>query len=292
MSQTVQVATIPADGVEVFYRYAGPVDAPVVLLLHGFPSSSFQYRNLISILAAKYRVIAPDIPGFGFTKVPAERKYQYTFESFSKTISAFIDALKIVSFAVYIFDYGAPTGLRIALERPSAVKAIITQNGNAYVEGFGKDAWAPVEKFWKTNSTEDREIVRGTLLTKDFTKWQYEYGTPTDRVAKIAPETYTLDWALMSGKENQEIQLDIFYDYQNNVPLYEKFQEYFRNSKVPILATWGKNDILFIPPGAEAFKKDSPNAVVEFVDAGHFAVESHTAEIGEKILKFFEKNGF
>jgi pimeloyl-ACP methyl ester carboxylesterase len=247
---------------------------------------------VIPILATKYRVVAPDIPAFGFTKVPAERNYQYTFDSFAQTITAFLDVLEIKEFAVYIFDYGAPIALRIALERPSAVKAIVSQNGNAYVDGFGMDAWAPIMQLWKTNSTEDREKVRSIMLTPEMTKWQYEFGTPAEKLGQIAPETYTLDWALMSTKEQQDIQLDIFYNYQTNVPLYEKFQEYFRTSNVPILATWGKNDILFIAPGAEAYKKDSANVVVDNVDGGHFALETHTAEIAEKILKFFANHGF
>jgi pimeloyl-ACP methyl ester carboxylesterase len=291
MSTTIRLGNVEADGVSVFYREAGPSGAPVILLLHGFPASSFQFRKLIPLLAPKYRVVAPDIPGFGFTKVPAERKYKYTFESFARTISQFLDALTIKSFAVYIFDYGAPTALRIALERPQAVTAIITQNGNAYVEGFGKDVWAPIEKYWESQSEEDRAKVRAAMLNYDITKWQYEYGTPADRLHEIGPETYNLDWALMSSEEQQNIQLDIFNDYRTNVPLYPKFQEYFRTSKVPILATWGKNDLIFVYPGAEAFKRDSPNVEIRPLDAGHFAVETHTQEIADNILDFLSKNG-
>jgi len=291
MSTIIKLATVEADGVTVFYREAGPSDAPVILLLHGFPSSSFQFRKLIPLLATKYRVVAPDIPGFGFTKVPAGRQYDYKFASFAKTIGAFIDVLNIKSFAVYIFDYGAPTALRLALERPKAITAIITQNGNAYVEGFGADAWAPIQAYWASNNKEDREKVRNVMLTYDFTKFQYEHGTPTDRLSQVSPETYTLDWALMSSKEQQEIQLDIFKDYGSNVPLYPQFQEYFRTSKVPILAAWGKNDIIFVYPGAEAFKRDSPNVEIVPLDAGHFVVESHPQELADLIFKFFEKNG-
>jgi pimeloyl-ACP methyl ester carboxylesterase len=291
MSTITKLGTVEADGVTVFYREAGPANAPVVLLLHGFPSSSFQFRNLIPLLATKYRVVAPDLPGFGFTNVPAERKYEYKFASFAKTIGAFIDVLSIKSFAVYIFDYGAPTALRLALERPDAVTAIVTQNGNAYVEGFGADAWKPLQTYWASNSSEDREKVRGIMLTPGFTKFQYEHGTPADRLSQVSPETYTLDWALMSSPEQQEIQLDIFKDYGSNVPLYPQFQEYFRKSKVPILAAWGKNDIIFVYPGAEAFKRDSPNVEIHPLDAGHFAVESHPQELADLILKFFEKYG-
>jgi pimeloyl-ACP methyl ester carboxylesterase len=288
----IQHATVAADGVDVFYRESGPSDAPIVLLLHGFPASSFQYRKLIPLLATKYRVIAPDLPGFGFTKVPSERNYDYKFASFAKTIGAFLDALAIKSFAMYIFDYGAPTGLRLALERPNAVKAIITQNGNAYVEGFGQDAWKPIQTYWKTDAKDDREKVRAVMLTADFTKFQYEHGTPKDKLSQIAPETYTLDWALMSSKKQQEIQLDIFKDYGSNVPIYPQFQEYFRKSKVPILVTWGKNDIIFVYPGAETFKRDSPNVEIHPLDAGHFAVETHAPEIADLILKFFKKYGY
>jgi pimeloyl-ACP methyl ester carboxylesterase len=291
MASSVQISRVDADGVNVFYRHAGSAGAPVILLLHGFPSSSFQFRKLIPLLATKYRVVAPDLPGFGFTTVPAERKYKYTFASFAKTISAFLDVLNIKSFAVYIFDYGAPTALRIALERPNDITAIIAQNGNAYVEGFGKDIWAPIEKYWASSSSADREAVRKAMLNYDITKFQYVYGTPKEKLGEVGPETYTLDWALMSNPEQQEIQLDIFYDYGTNVPLYPQFQEYFRNSKVPILVTWGKHDPIFIWPGGEAYKRDSPNAEIHMLDAGHFAVESHTEEIANYILKFFEKNG-
>ncbi|KAJ7230316.1 Alpha/Beta hydrolase protein [Mycena pura] len=276
-------------GISVFYRTASPADnpdAPTILLLHGFPTSSHQYRNLIPRLAQHYRVIAPDLPGFGFTTVPAERKYTYTFAALARTIGAFLDALSITSFSAYIFDYGAPVLLRLALERPTAIKAIVTQNGNAYEEGLGA-AWAPIQKYWKSGTADDRAAVATGVLTYDTTKWQYTHGSREP--GAIAPETYTLDWALLQRPGNFDIQLDLFYDYQNNVALYPQFQEYFRKSQVPLLAVWGKHDAFFIPPGAEAFKRDLPKAEVIFLDAGHFAGETETSEIAELMLKFLKK---
>jgi len=283
---TTSTNYIAADGLNIFYREAGPKHAPVILLLHGFPSSSHQYRHLIPILSKKYHVIAPDLPGFGFTEVPDTRSYTYTFENLTTSVEAFLDALNTKKFSVYIFDYGAPTALRLALRRPDAVQAIISQNGNAYEEGLGA-FWDPLRALWKSNSTEDREMIRSAFLNLEATKWQYEDGSKSP----VAPEAYYLDFALLSRPGNQEIQLDIFYDYRNNVKLYPEFQEYFRKSQVPVLAAWGKNDTIFIPEGAEAFKRDLPNAEVHLLDAGHFAVETNTVEIGDLILKFLSSNG-
>jgi pimeloyl-ACP methyl ester carboxylesterase len=274
--------TLPKSGVKVFYREQGPSSGKVFLLLHGFPSSSHQYRNLIPLLAKRYRVIAPDLPGFGFTEAPKD--FKYTFESLANTVAEFVDTLSVSQFSLYIFDYGAPVGLRLALQRPQAVEAIVSQNGNAYVEGFG-DFWAPIKEFWASKNTpEDRAKVADAVLTLPTTEYQYFHGTPNPET--ISPETYTLDYALMEQEGNKDIQLDLFMDYQNNVPLYEKFQEYFRESQVPLLAVWGKNDVIFIPPGAEAFKRDLPKALVTLLDAGHFAVESHTEDIANLILSF------
>ncbi|KAJ7780052.1 Alpha/Beta hydrolase protein [Mycena maculata] len=276
-------------GISVFYRTASPADnaaAPTVLLLHGFPTSSHQYRHLIPLLAQHYNVVAPDLPGFGWTTVPAERNYTYTFVALSRTIGEFLDALFIKTFAVYIFDYGAPVLLRLALERPAAISAIISQNGNAYTDGLGA-AWAPIQKYWASGSAEDRATVEAGVLTFEATKWQYTHGSREPDA--IEPESYTLDWALMQRPGNFEIQLDLFKDYQNNVALYPKFQEYFRESQVPLLAVWGKHDAFFIPPGAEAYKRDLPKAEVILLDAGHFAGETETSEIAELILKFLKK---
>lgn len=274
-------------GVSLFYREQAPSsEAPIILLLHGFPSSSHQYRNLIPLLAGKYRVIAPDLPGFGFTDAPAN--FTYTFENLTTVIADFLDALSISKFSVYVFDYGAPVAFRLALRRPDVIQAIITQNGNAYVEGLG-DAWAPIKIFWASNNTvEDRSKVADTVLTFHMTKLQYLNGTHDPNA--IAPESYYLDYALMERPGNKETQLDLFRDYQTNIALYDKFHEYFRKSQVPLLAIWGKNDFFFIPPGAEAYKKDLPNAEVKLLDAGHFAVESDTRTIANEMLDFLARN--
>jgi len=288
MSPTEIKSVVVDSGVSVFYRTASPADnpaAPTILLLHGFPTSSHQYRDLIPLLSQHYRVVAPDLPGFGFTTVPTERNYTYTFAALSATIGAFLDALAIKSFAVYIFDYGAPVLLRLALQRPEAITAIVSQNGNAYTEGLGP-AWAPIQKYWATGAAEDRAAVLNSVLTYDTTKWQYTHGSRVPDA--IAPETYTLDWALLQRPGNFDIQLDLFKDYQNNVTLYPQFQEYFRKSQVPLLAVWGKHDLFFIPPGAEAYKRDLPKAEVVLLDAGHFAGETETAEIAALMLKFLK----
>jgi pimeloyl-ACP methyl ester carboxylesterase len=276
---------IAADGLSIFYREAGSKTAPTILLLHGFPSSSHQYRNIIPILSQKYHVIAPDLPGFGFTEVPENRQYKYTFENLTTSIEAFVDALNLKKFSIYIFDYGAPTGLRLALRRREAVQAIITQNGNVYEDGLG-EFWAPLQSWWKSGSDEEREGVRAGFLTFEATKWQYTVGTEVT----VAPEAYYLDFTLLERPGNQDIQLGLFYDYQNNVKLYPQFHEYFREAQVPVLAAWGKNDPIFIPEGAEAFKRDA-KVEVHLLDAGHFAVETNTSEIAELILKFLAKNG-
>jgi pimeloyl-ACP methyl ester carboxylesterase len=276
---------VDADGVSVFYREAGPANAPVILLLHGYPTSSHMFRELIPRLAGKYRVIAPDLPGFGFTTVPAERNYKYSFDAIAKTIEAFVDAIGLKRYAIYIFDYGAPTGLRLALAHPERVTAIVSQNGNAYEEGLG-DAWDPIKAYWKEPTQEHRDGLR-QFLSLEGTKWQYTHGVADPE--QIAPESYTLDQALMEQPGNKEIQLDLILNYATNVALYPKFQEYFRTSQPPLLAIWGKNDPFFIPPGAEAFKRDNPNAKVKMLDTGHFAIETHVDEIAEGILDLLEK---
>lgn len=271
--------TIQADGVNVFYREAGAADAPVILLLHGFPTSSHMFRELIPRLATEYRVIAPDLPGFGFTEVPAERNYQYTFDSLAATMEAFVQALKLEKYALYVFDYGAPTGLRLAAAHPERVTALVSQNGNAYLEGLG-DAWAPLRKLWADPSAENFDVIRG-FLTLDATKWQYTHGVAD--AASVAPEAYSLDYYLMTRPGNAQIQLDLFYDYRNNLELYPAFQKFFREAQVPTLAIWGKHDPFFIPPGAEAYRRDNPNAIVKLLDTGHFALETHVDEIAAEI---------
>jgi pimeloyl-ACP methyl ester carboxylesterase len=275
-----------ADGVQVFYRAAGDKSAPVVLLLHGFPTSSFMFRELIPRLANDYRVIAPDLPGFGFTEVPAERKYSYTFDALASTIDAFTHALKLDRYAMYVFDYGAPTGFRLAVAHPDRVTAIVSQNGNAYEEGLG-DAWGPIRKYWAAPTSENRDILRQSILTAGGTRWQYTHGVANPD--GVPPESYTLDTALFERTGNKEIQLDLFLDYASNIKLYPKFQEYFRKSKPPLLAIWGKNDPFFIPAGAEAFRRDLPNARVQFLDTGHFAIETHVIEIAAQMREFLHK---
>ena len=290
MSESVPLTTIrriEADGVNVFYREAGRADAPVVLLLHGFPTSSFQYRELIPRLADKYRVIAPDLPGFGFTEVPEKRKYKYTFEALAETILAFTDVLGLTRYALYVFDYGAPTGFRLAMARPERVTAIVSQNGNAYEEGLG-DAWAPIRKYWSEPTAKNRLMLRRALGPEGL-KSQYTDGVPHPET--IAPEGYTLDAAMIERPGNMEIQLDLFLDYANNVKLYPKFQEYFCASKPPLLAIWGKYDPFFIPPGAEAFPRDNPNATVQFLETGHFALETHVEEIASAMREFLARSG-
>ena len=280
------IRRVEADGVNVFYREAGPADAPVVLLLHGFPTSSFQYRELIPRFADRYRVIAPDLPGFGFTEVPEKRKYKYTFDALAETVLAFTDALGLTRYALYVFDYGAPTGFRLAMARPERVTAIVSQNGNAYEEGLG-DAWAPIRKYWSEPTAKNRLTLRRALGPEGL-KSQYTEGVAHPET--IAPEGYTLDAAMIERPGNMDIQLDLFLDYANNVKLYPKFQEYFRASKPPLLAIWGKYDPFFIPPGAEAFARDNPNATVQFLETGHFALETHVEEIAAAMREFLGKN--
>jgi len=284
----VSVRKVEADRIQVFYREAGEPKAPVVLLLHGFPTSSFMFRELIPRLADDYRVIAPDLPGFGFTEVPAERKYVYSFDRLALTIEAFTQALKIDRYAIYVFDYGAPTGFRLAMAHPDRVTAIVTQNGNAYEEGLG-DAWGPIRQYWASPTAENREVLRKNILTLEGTRWQYTHGVANPE--SVPPEAYTLDTALLERPGNKEIQLDLFLDYASNVKLYPKFQEYFRKSKPPLLAIWGKNDPFFIPAGAKAFRKDIPSAKVQFLDTGHFATETHAVEIASAMKDFLETNG-
>jgi pimeloyl-ACP methyl ester carboxylesterase len=246
------------------------------------------FRDLIGRLADQYHVIAPDLPGFGFTEVEEGRKYTYSFEALTDTIEAFTDVLGLNRYAIYVFDYGAPTGFRLAMRHPERVTALVSQNGNAYEEGLG-DAWGPIRKYWSQPNAENREVLRQNILTLETTRWQYTHGVANPD--SVAPESYTLDWALMERAGNKEIQLDLFLDYASNVKLYPKFQEYFRKAKPPLLAIWGKNDPFFVPAGAEAFRKDLPNAQVRFLDTGHFAIETHCAEIATEIKDFLGANG-
>ena len=283
------VGNVTVDGLDLFYREAGAIDAPVMLLLHGFPSSSHQFRHLIPILATKYHVLAPDLPGFGFTVVPEQRAYNYTFANLAITIEAFLDALHVKSFAIYLFDFGAPTGLRVALRRPDDVTALVAQNGNLYTEGFGAQFWAPIMKYWRSGSQADRDALKPLVFSLEATRSQYTTGSP--RPWTIAPEAYNLDWLLLSNVTDQGYQLDLFYDYRTNVDLYPQFQKFFRDHKPPLLAVWGKNDIIFPPSGAEAFKRDIPDAEIHLLDAGHFALETNLQDIGLLMMDFLKRVG-
>ena len=273
------------NGKTIFYREAGPAHAPTILLLHGFPTSSHMFRNLIPALADSYHVVAPDLPGFGFSDSPDRTKFLYTFENLARVINSFTQLIGLQRFAIYIFDYGAPVGLRIALAHPDRIIAVISQNGNAYAEGLS-DGWNPIQKYWKEPTPQNRAALRD-FLKPETTKWQYVHGVRDE--SQVAPESYTLDSLLLTRPGNDEIQLDLFLDYASNVALYPKFQEYFRSKRPPLLALWGKNDPFFLPSGAEAFKRDNSNAEVHFYDTGHFALETHHREIAGAIRDFLSR---
>jgi pimeloyl-ACP methyl ester carboxylesterase len=270
------------EGRKIFYREAGSNTSPNILLLHGFPTSSHMFRNLIPALADRYHVVAPDLPGFGFSDMPDPKNFRYTFENLARLIAGFTQTIGLDQFAIYVFDYGAPTGFRLALAHPDRVTAIISQNGNAYEEGLSQ-GWNPIQKYWKEPTAENRAALR-QFLTPETTKWQYLHGVQD--VSLVAPESYELDSALLARPGDDEIQLDLFLDYASNVALYPKFQEYFRTKRPPLLAVWGNSDPFFLPPGAEAFRRDNPNAEVHFYDTGHFALETHVQEIASTIRDF------
>ena len=279
---------VSVDGIKVFYREDGPANASAILLLHGFPTSSHMFRNLIPELADNYHVVAPDLPGFGFSDAPDRKNYRYTFEQIARTIAAFTEAIGLNRFAIYVFDYGAPVGLRLALAHPERIAAIISQNGNAYEEGLS-EVWNPIQKYWKEPKQQNREALRA-FLTPEATRSQYFYGVQDESL--VAPEAYHLDSALLARPGNEEIQLDLFLDYASNVALYPKFQEYFRRSRPPLLAVWGKNDPFFVPAGAQAYRRDIPNAEIQFLDTGHFAIETHVVEIASAMKKFLNARDF
>ncbi|HVI88961.1 MAG TPA: alpha/beta fold hydrolase [Dongiaceae bacterium] len=269
----------------IFYRAAGPTDAPVVLLLHGFPTSSHQYRSLIGRLADKYRVIAPDLPGFGFSDAPAAEGFGYTFDHLAEVIESFTNALRLTRYALYVFDYGAPVGLRLAVSRPERVAALISQNGNAYEEGLSA-GWNPIRAYWQDPSEENRANLRA-FLKSETTRFQYTHGEADTTL--IAPESYTLDQHFLDRPGNDEIQLDLFGDYKANIAAYPRFQDYFRAYQPPTLAVWGRNDPFFLPPGAEAYRRDIPDAEVHFVDAGHFPLETHLDEVAAIVRAFLAR---
>ena len=283
---TVHFKTIDVDGLEVFYRSAGNPGAPVVLLLHGFPSASHMFRDLIPELAGQYHVVAPDLPGFGMTEQPARDAFAYTFDTIAGVIGRFTEVLGVERFALYVFDYGAPVGFRLALAHPLRISAIVSQNGNAYLEGLS-DAWAPIRTYWDEPSQANRDALRG-FLAPQTTLFQYTHGVSDP--ALVSPDGRNLDDFYLARPGNDEIQLDLLGDYRTNVALYGDIQAYLRDRRPPVLAIWGRNDPFFIPPGAEAFKRDVPEAEVCFVDGGHFVLETHAREIGAAMCDFLAKH--
>lgn len=276
---------IRADGVDVFYREAGAPDAPVLLLLHGFANSSFYFRHLMPRLADRFRLIAPDLPSFGFTEVPAGRDYRYDFASLSRTIVSFVDALHLKHYILYVFDYGAPVGWDLALTYPERVAGIVTQNGNAYLDGLGERAWAPLRAHWAHPSDGPRDAIRARM-TLDGVRSAYLEGVPDP--ARIEPEAYTLDAAILARPGNAELQVNLKLDYRRNLERYPLVQAYFRTHRPKLLAIWGGNDLFFIPAGAEAFRRDLPDARVVLLDTGHFALETHADAIAAEICRCFQ----
>jgi pimeloyl-ACP methyl ester carboxylesterase len=279
----VKYRTADIGGFNLFYREAGPPGAPKLLLLHGFPSAGHMFRDLIPLLADRFHLIAPDLPGFGKSDMPARPG---TFHEIAETIDRFTEVVGFDRYAVYVFDYGAPTGFRLAVKRPERITAIISQNGNAYEEGLS-DGWNPIRAYWQDASPANREALRA-FLTPETTVWQYTHGVPDP--TSVSPDGYSLDNFYLARPGAHELQLDLFGDYKTNVALYPAFQNYFRTRKPPFLAVWGRNDPFFLPPGAEAFKRDMPDAVVRFLDTGHFALETHAAEIAAAIRDFLPRS--
>jgi pimeloyl-ACP methyl ester carboxylesterase len=278
----IRFKTVNIDGLDVFYREAGDPDHPSILLLHGFPSASHMFRDLIPELADHYHVVAPDLPGFGMTQIKPRDQFAYTFDNIAAVVDRFTEVVGLARFAIYIFDYGAPVGLRIAAKHPERVSAIITQNGNSYLEGVS-DAFNPVQAYWANPTDANRNALRG-FLAPQTTLFQYTHGVAD--LAQVSPDGRTLDDAYLARPGVDEIQLDLLLDYASNVAAYGTFQAYFRDHQPPLLAVWGKNDPFFLPPGAEAFKRDLPDADIRFFDTGHFALETHAAPIGAAIREF------
>lgn len=279
--------TMPIDGIDIFFREAGEKDKPALVLLHGFPTSSHMFRNLIPALAKHYHVIAPDYPGFGHSANPDHKKFAYTFDKFAELIDKLLNNLKIKKYAIYVFDYGAPVGFRLFMKHPNEITAIISQNGNAYEEGLGA-FWDSLKAYWNNAQQKEREALRW-LTTIKATRWQYENGVSPEDRAKVSPDGWQHDQSLMDRPGNSDIQLDLFYDYRTNLPLYPKWQEAFRKYKPALLAAWGKNDEIFISPGAEAFRRDLPDAEIHMLNTGHFALETHGPEIAALILDFLQR---
>jgi pimeloyl-ACP methyl ester carboxylesterase len=280
---TLKFRTADVDGFKVFYREAGAATAPKLLLLHGFPSASHMFRDLIPLIADRFHIVAPDLPGFGLSELPGRG---LTFDRIAATIDRLTEVVGFDRYALYVFDYGAPTGFRLAVKHPERVTAIISQNGNAYVEGLS-EGWNPIRAYWENNSHANREALRQFLMP-EATIWQYTHGVSD--AAAVSPDGYSLDNYYLSRPGVAEVQLDLFGDYKSNVALYPRFQEYFRTQRPPLLAAWGKNDPFFLPAGAEAFKRDIPDATVRLFDTGHFALETHAVQIAAVIREFLARS--
>jgi pimeloyl-ACP methyl ester carboxylesterase len=281
----IKYRKVNVDGFNVFYREAGRSDAPVLLLLHGFPSAGHMFRELIPMLSDRVRLIAPDLPGFGQSDMPPRDTFSYTFAKLAEVIERFTEVIGFDRFAVYVFDYGAPTGFRLAVRHPERITAIISQNGNAYEEGLS-DGWTPIRAYWEDPSEKNRNALRA-FLKPETTIWQYTHGVADTSL--VSPDGYSLDNFYLARPGADDVQLDLFGDYKSNVAMYPQFQAYFRKHKPPFLAAWGKNDPFFLPPGAEAFKRDIPHADVRFFDTGHFALETHCEEIATAIRDFLPR---
>jgi pimeloyl-ACP methyl ester carboxylesterase len=282
----IKYRTADVDGLTIFYREAGAADAPVLLLLHGFPSASHMFRDLIPLLADRFHIIAPDLPGFGQSDMPPRSDFTYTFDRVADVIDRFTEVIGLKRFAIYVFDYGAPTGFRIAARHPDRITAIVSQNGNAYEDGLS-DGWTPIRAYWQDPSQVNRDALRA-FLAPDTTRWQYNHGVAD--ASAISPDGWSLDNSYLARAGADEIQLDLFGDYKSNVALYPAFQNYFRTRKPPFLAVWGKNDPFFLPAGAEAFRRDIPDADIRFFDTGHFALETHAVEIAAAIREFLARH--
>jgi pimeloyl-ACP methyl ester carboxylesterase len=278
----IQYRCVDTGGHRVFFREAGEPERPAILLLHGFPTSSHMFRDLIPLLADHYHVVAPDLPGFGNTLSPPRGQFHYTFNNIAEIIGGFVDTVGLNRYALYVFDYGAPTGLRLALNHPNRITGIISQNGNAYEEGLS-DGWNPIRAYWQDSSQVNREALR-KFLKPETTVWQYTHGVSAPTT--VSPDGYSLDNYYLGRPGMADVQLDLFGDYKSNVALYPTFQQYFRTHRPPLLAIWGKNDPFFLPQGAEAYRRDIPDAEVHFLDTGHFALETHSEEIAVAMRDF------
>ena len=287
-SSKVHYKTVKVGDLDIFYREAGPKDAPTILLLHGFPTSSQMFRNLIPALADQYHVVAPDYPGYGHSSMPSRDKFTYTFDNLAKVIDEFTEKLELKSYALYVQDYGAPVGYRLAVKHPERITTIVVQNGNAYDEGLDNDFWKPIKAYWNDPKSKEKRDGLRFVVQYEATKWQYIHGVKNPEL--ISPDGPAHDQFLLDRKGNDEIQLDLLLDYGSNPPLYPKWQEYFRKHQPPMLIAWGKNDQIFPAAGAEPYKRDLKTLEYHLLDAGHFALESNGEEIAKLMREFLGKH--